>query len=131
MSLIRVGNFKKAAECGIQALQNTKVAFGEDHFHVSGILLRLGVLQYSLNQPEEAKASFERALAIRVKKFGQNHSYVADVYQEIGKMKMKQHQRDEAREAFEKALKIREKECGMDSVAVKETKASLRELGIL
>jgi hypothetical protein len=41
--------YAKAAECGYRALELTKIAFGDDHFHVSSIYYRLGVLETSLS----------------------------------------------------------------------------------
>src|SRR4051812_28808548 len=47
-------------------------------FHVSSILLRLGVLYFQMNLTKEGEESLLRAIELRSKKNGPNHSSVAD-----------------------------------------------------
>jgi len=101
------GDFQKAAECGYKALQNTKLSFGEDHFHVSSIYLRLGILETSLKQFETAEKSFEIAKQIRITKFGSSHDYVADVLHDQGLLHIKWGQREQAKNFLNEAYNIR------------------------
>jgi tetratricopeptide (TPR) repeat protein len=126
-----LGDYLKAVKCGYRALEITKSAFGEDHFHVSSILLRLGILQTSLSQFEEAKNSFEVARRIRTNNFGREHGYVADVLHEEGKMYKKFGEKSKAQLAWTQALKIRTVTRGAEHKLTRETKECLREIGVL
>jgi len=56
---------------------------------------------------------------------------VADVLQEMGNLLVKLNQNDEAKNIWQKTLKIREAAGGREAPSTKETKASLKSIGVI
>jgi tetratricopeptide (TPR) repeat protein len=107
------------------------MAFGDDHFHVSSIHFRNGILETNLNQFEKAQASFDAALKIRTTKFGADSSYVADILHPEGILLKKQGELQKAIVAWRKAFEIRKKTAGLDHKSTLATKAELKAAGEL
>lgn len=108
----KVGKFQESLDCAQQALEITVAVFGKEHFHATGILLRLGRTYMAMKQYSEAEKYLTEGFVPTEKKFG-DHLNTSDFLIEFGKLA---HARKEGptvyRPYLERAAKIRKQAFG-------------------
>jgi len=71
-------NYKRAIECGERAIEITKKIFGNKHFHVSSLLLRIGSIFWAKNDAVNAKKYIIECLDLRKELLGPDHKDVKE-----------------------------------------------------
>jgi len=119
--LYRKGEYERAAEVGIKALEIAEKAFGPDHPDVAGSLYNLGLVYIKQHKDAEAEPLFKRALAITEKAFGPDDPRVATILEALSSLYLMQGQYPEAEPLYKRLLAVREKTLGPDHPDVAET----------
>ena len=89
---------------------------------------RLGVLLNQLDEKDQAKDYYERALEILLKELGPEHVHVANTYANLGNLHSSLGETDQAKDYYERALEIQLKKLGPEHVHVANTYNSLGSL---
>ena len=89
---------------------------------------RLGVSLNKLDENDQAKNFYKRALEIQLKELGPEHVDVASTYANLGNLHRVLGDTDQAKEYYERALEIKLKELGPEHVDVASTYANLGNL---
>lgn len=97
----------------------------EDSLRRAGALNNLAAVHLSAGAYREAKATYERALAIREKILGPDHPLVATYLNNLASVYISLGAYEEARTRYERALTIREKSLGPDHPAFAGTLSNL------
>lgn len=98
---------------------------GEDSEEVAGFLLRLGLIEQSLEHHEEADSLYNRALAIWERTKGSESEEVAGCLLNLGLIARAQGKSQEAESRFRRSLAIRETLLGPDHPEVAESLSAL------
>ena len=77
-----------------------------EHASVAEIQLELGRTLQALERPDEAEASFQRALEIRDAAFGPEHPNLAEALVGLGVLYLERGQPTRARDALERAVRL-------------------------
>jgi len=118
MDLYRKRKFSDAVPFAKQAIKETELKFGRDHFSLSTPLNNLAALHQSLNQLAEAEAGFKRSLALTEKKLGPNHPSVGISLTNLALVYQNQNRFGEAEALYKRAQAINEKAFGLNDISV-------------
>lgn len=103
-------------------------AYGPDARETAQALMRLGVAQGDLREFAAARATLERALAIRTRTDGASSEPVAEVQRRIGELLRNERRMPEARAQLERALATAEGALGNDAPGLAPFLKSLADL---
>ena len=96
-----------------------------EELSVAATYSNLGFVDRSQGKNEEARANYQKALDIRLKKLGQDHIDVAATYNDLGDVEEADDEHEKAKTYYQKALEIQVKVFGQNHVAVADAEDSL------
>lgn len=112
------GDYKRAEEYYLMAIETAEKNFGKDHYEVSNYSNNLGTLYRRRGEFIKAEDYLKRALAIREKILEPDHLEIAGVLMNLGVVYASRGNRDRAAGMFRKVLEIREKAFGPEHPSV-------------
>lgn len=124
--LIAAGKLDKAMRHASDELALFRSHFGEDHVKTTLPLIRIGELHLDLEQYDQAKAFFEKALEIRLRNLGAGHALISECYQNLGVLyNVANWQHSDAISFYSKALEMRLELYGLHHALTAQTYVSL------
>jgi formylglycine-generating enzyme required for sulfatase activity len=126
--LIAEEGLEKAMHHASNELALYSSQFGEDHVLTTLRLIRVGELHLDLEQYDQAKAFFEKALEIRLIKLDAGHALISECYQDLGVLYYETNVFDVAEKCHLAALEIRLELFGPHHVLTAQTYLSFFHL---
>ncbi len=113
-----LGEFNDALLCFNEALNTTKILYGEKHELVGNYFASVGLANYKKSFFNQAIGAFDKSLAIRRKLYGEKHEKVAEIYTYLGDAYNQQGFYDKSLEFSQKGLATQKELFGENHLSV-------------
>jgi tetratricopeptide (TPR) repeat protein len=112
------GNYERAKENYLKALEIARNIHDEDHPQVITALNNIGVFYERQGDYEKALEHYQYSLQLRLQRYGSSHEKIADSYNNIGNIYFYTNRIPEAKDYYQRTLDMYLKELGSRHISV-------------